>query len=207
MKAKEYFVFTRRERSGIISLIILVLIVIVIPKFFDRKQPIAEKIPVIRTNDTIIKDKPANPYKKFEPPRPKRKIPGAFDINKADTSAFIALPGIGSKLAARIVLFRERLGGFYNVQQIREVYGLQDSVYAKILPFLKCAPGNVKKIDINNVERETLKVHPYIRWQMADALVAYRDQHGSFHSEEDLSKLDNIDVTTLKKMIPYISFK
>ena len=105
------------------------------------------------------------------------------------------------------MLFREKLGGFYNVEQVREVYGLQDSVYRKILPFLKCAPGNVKKIDINNAAKEALKVHPYIRWQMANALVAYRDQHGSFHSEEDLSKLENIDGDALKKMIPYISFK
>ena len=212
MKAKDYFVFTKRERSGIISLVVLVLVVVVIPKYFDHRQPTAENITVINNNDTIIKDtitkeEIAKPYKKFKPPRYIRKDPERFDINKADTAAFIALPGIGSKLAARIVLFREKLGGFYNVEQVREVYGLQDSVYRKILPFLKCAPGNVKKIDINNAAKEALKVPPYMRWQMANAVVAYRDQRGSFHSEEDLSKLENIDGDALKKMIPYISFK
>jgi DNA uptake protein ComE-like DNA-binding protein len=212
MKAKEYFVFTKRERSGIISLIILVLIVVVIPKYFDRRQPAAEKITVTNSIDTIItdtitKEEIARPYKKFKPPRPVKKRIEPFDINSADTSAFIELPGIGSKLAARIVLFREKLGGFYNVQQLREVYGVQDSVYRKIAPYLICTPGNVKKIDINNAEKETLKVHPYIRWQMANALVAYRDQHGAFHSEKDLLKLENIDGDALKKMIPYISFK
>jgi DNA uptake protein ComE-like DNA-binding protein len=212
MKAKEYFVFTKRERSGIISLIILVLIVVVIPKYFDHRQPAAEKITVTNSIDTIItdtitKEGIARPYKKFKPPRHVKKRIEPFDINSADTSAFIELPGIGRKLAARIVLFREKLGGFYNVQQLREVYGVQDSVYRKIAPFLICTPGNVKKIDINNAEKETLKVHPYIRWQMANALVAYRDQHGAFHSEEDLLKLENIDGDALKKMIPYISFK
>jgi DNA uptake protein ComE-like DNA-binding protein len=136
-----------------------------------------------------------------------RKKVEPFDINTADTSAFIALPGIGSKLASRIVLFREKLGGFYDVRQIGEVYGLQDSIFRKISPMLKCDPNAVTKIDINNAEREALRMHPYIRWQLANALVAYRDQHGSFHSADDIAKLDNVDAEAVKKMMPYISFK
>ena len=206
MKAKEYFVFTKRERSGIISLVILVLVVVVLPKFFDRRKPVAEQIPATERPDTF-REKNVMVHKKFEPPRHARKNIEPFDINTADTSAFIALPGIGSKLASRIILFREKLGGFYDVRQIGEVYGLQDSVFRKISPMLRCSPGKIRKIDINTVERETLKVHPYIRWQMANALVAYRDQHGAFRSADDISKLENIDSEAVKKMMPYISFK
>jgi competence protein ComEA len=206
MKAKQYFIFTRRERSGIISLIILVLIVVIIPRFFDTHRPVAAQIPKIEMQDTFRVNK-SNLKKNFEPPRRVRKKAEPFDINSADTSAFIALPGIGSKLAARIVLFRDRLGGFYEVEQIREVYGLQDSVFQKISPLLKCNGNNVRKININDAEKEVLKGHPYIRWEIANALVAYRDQHGSFHSAEDLRKLENIDRDALKKIMPYISFK
>ena len=207
MKAKEYFVFTKRERSGIISLIVLVLVVIIIPRFYKSSPPVAEKIPEMITGDTVIKEKKTTAYKKFEPPRLNKRKLQPFEINSADTTAFIALPGIGSKLAARIILFREKLGGFYNIEQIREVYGLQDSVYLKILPLLKCEPGKIRKIEINTAEKETLKVHPYIRWNVANAVVAYRSQHGSFNSPEDLSRLENIDEEVLKKMMPYISFK
>jgi DNA uptake protein ComE-like DNA-binding protein len=206
MKAKEYFIFTRRERSGIISLVILVLVIVVVPKFFDRPKLVTQQIPAIETRDTF-KERSIAVHKKFEPPRHVRKKVEPFDINTADTSAFIALPGIGSKLASRIVLFREKLGGFYDIRQIGEVYGLQDSVFKRISPMLKCSAYNIKKIDINTAEKETLKLHPYIRWQMANALVAYRDQHGSFHSAEDISKLENIDMEAVKKMMPYISFK
>jgi DNA uptake protein ComE-like DNA-binding protein len=45
----------------------------------------------------------------------------SVDINSADTSAFIALPGIGSKLAARIVNFRDKLGGFYSIEQVKNI--------------------------------------------------------------------------------------
>ena len=44
----------------------------------------------------------------------------SVDINTADTTAFISLPGIGSKLAARIVNFRDKLGGFYSIDQVGE---------------------------------------------------------------------------------------
>jgi DNA uptake protein ComE-like DNA-binding protein len=206
MKAKEYFIFTKRERSGIISLVILVLVVVVIPKFFDNRKPIAEDLPAPQVRDTFKAGK-VPVEKKFKPPGHVRKKTQPFDINTADTSAFIALPGIGSKLAARIVLFRDRLGGFYDVDQVREVYGLQDSVFRKIAPLMICNAKSIKKIDINNAEKDILKVHPYIRWQMANALVEYRNQHGSFRSAEDLQKLENIDTDAVKKMMPYISFK
>lgn len=213
MKAKEFLVFTKRERSGIISLIILILVVVIVPVCFDRKDLVTEKIAVTEFQDTTknkrdtSKNQDANRHKKFVPPRYVKKKIEPFEINIADTSAFIALPGIGSKLAARIILFREKLGGFYNVEQIREVYGLRDSVFQKILPFLKCDPSIVRKININTAEKESLKVHPYIRWNIANALLSYREQHGQFNSPDDLAKLENVDVEALEKMMPYISFK
>ena len=54
--------------------------------------------------------------------------PPIIDINQADTVAFISLPGIGGKLANRIVNFRDKLGGFYSVQQVGETFGLPDSI-------------------------------------------------------------------------------
>ncbi|RYG30104.1 MAG: hypothetical protein EOO01_37235, partial [Chitinophagaceae bacterium] len=40
------------------------------------------------------------------------------DINNSDTLAWMALPGIGPKLSQRIVNFRDKLGGFYSVEQV-----------------------------------------------------------------------------------------
>jgi DNA uptake protein ComE-like DNA-binding protein len=139
----------------------------------------------------------------YAPMRRKQKI---IEVNAADTADFIALPGIGSKLAARIVLFREKLGGFYKVAQIGEVYGLRDSVFRIIVPNLRCDTALVKKIEINIAEKELLKIHPYIKWNIADALVNYRLQHGAFQSPEDLEKIHAIDSGSLRKMMPYLSF-
>jgi len=100
----------------------------------------------------------------------------AIDINTADTSAFISLPGIGSKLALRIVNFRDKLGGFYSVNQVGEVYGLADSTFQKIKRYL--IPGNtaIKKINVNTATTDELKAHPYIRYAIAGPIISYRNE-------------------------------
>ncbi|MBU3715143.1 MAG: helix-hairpin-helix domain-containing protein, partial [Ferruginibacter sp.] len=73
------------------------------------------------------------------------------DINQSDSADFESLPGIGLKLSARIVNYREKLGGFYSIMQIGETYGLADSVFQKIKPHLFLGSRNWKKININTV--------------------------------------------------------
>lgn len=126
------------------------------------------------------------------------------EINHADTSAFIQLPGIGSKLAARIVSFRDKLGGFYTIAQIGETYGLADSTFQKIRPYLNVNANAIKKISINSATKDELKVHPYIKWKLANAIVEYRNQHGRFSSLEDLKKIAVIDDSSFEKIKPYL---
>ncbi|HLA53774.1 MAG TPA: helix-hairpin-helix domain-containing protein, partial [Flavitalea sp.] len=136
---------------------------------------------------------------------PARSARRQIDINKADTSAFISLPFIGSKLAARIVLFRTKLGGFYSREQLTEVYGIRDSVYHIFKNFLTCDSADIEKLNINSTDEERLKQHPYIRWKFASALCAYRKQHGNFDSLEQLGSIKNIDTASLRKMLPYLT--
>ena len=128
----------------------------------------------------------------------------AIDINVADTASFISLPGIGAKLATRIIHFREKLGGFYSVEQVAEIYGLPDSTYQKIKPFLKIYVDSIRKIDINIADVNTLQQHPYIRWDMAKAIINYRNEHGMFRTVEDLGSIVNLPPERLKKILPYI---
>jgi competence protein ComEA len=134
----------------------------------------------------------------------KRDPTQAIDINAADTTSFIAFRGIGSKLAMRIVTFRDRLGGFYSVAQLAETYGLPDSVFQHIKPFLTVRLDAVNKIDINAADVNTLKKHPYIRWNLAKAIVAYRQQHGPFMNVADLERLNVLDAADLQKIVPYL---
>jgi DNA uptake protein ComE-like DNA-binding protein len=55
-----------------------------------------------------------------------------------------------------------------------------DSTFQKIKPFLRLVDSTVKKFDVNLASVDELKSHPYIRWQIANAIVAYRQEHGKF---------------------------
>ena len=128
-----------------------------------------------------------------------------IEVNTADTSAFISLPGIGSKLAARIVTFREKLGGFYSVEQIGETYGLPDSTFQKIKQYLKLDNPSVKKININTATVDEMKAHPYIKFSLANPIVAYRTEHGLFTKVEDIKKVMAVTDDIFKKIAPYIT--
>jgi len=139
-------------------------------------------------------------YAKYE----SKKVFGKVDINIADTVALIKLPGIGSKLSNRIISFREKLGGFYNIQQVAETFGLQDSVFQAIKPLLQLHDINLKRININTALMDELKQHPYIRYNLANLIIQYRTQHGNFSTVSDLKKIMAVDDALYNKLSPYL---
>lgn len=164
---------------------------------FSRWQPYIR----IKTNrDSSMKTKFENKKQQFS----NKPTYNAIDVNTCDTTAFIALPGIGSKLALRIINFRDKLGGFYSIDQIDEIYGLPDSTFQKIKPYLKLEKIDLKKININTATKDEMKSHPYIKWTLANAIVEYRNQHGNFLSLEDLKKINLIPDELFNKLEPYL---
>ena len=126
------------------------------------------------------------------------------NINEADTTELISLPGIGSKLSQRIINFRNRLGGFYRVEQVAETFALPDSTYQKIKPLLQVS-GAVKTININAANVNELKQHPYIKYSLANAIVQFRTQHGNFTHVNELKKIMIVDEGLYQKLLPYLA--
>jgi competence ComEA-like helix-hairpin-helix protein len=131
----------------------------------------------------------------------------SVDINTADTTSLIALPGIGSKLSQRIVTFRDKLGGFYKVDQIGETYGLPDSTFQKIKSRFVVDAASVNQININTATADEMKTHPYLRYAIANAIVQYRTQHGDFSSVGELKKIMLITDDVYNKAAPYLKVK
>lgn len=154
-----------------------------------------------------IKDAPVSYHRseQFSPTYSKRSYtPVKVDINLGDTSAYISLPGIGSKLANRIVNFRERLGGFYSIEQVGETFGLPDSTFQKIRPMLLFTPVPLRQLNLNTATLEALKAHPYIRYQLGNIIFQYRVQHGNYATVADLKKIMVIDEKLFAKIEPYL---
>ncbi|MBV8254181.1 MAG: helix-hairpin-helix domain-containing protein [Chitinophaga sp.] len=127
-----------------------------------------------------------------------------LDINTADTLQWQGLPGIGPGYARRICGFREKLGGFYCVEQVAETYGLPDTVFNKIKAFLKIGDSSLKIIDLNLTDEKTLASHPYIRYKLAHMIVAYRSAHAGFKEVSELHSLPLVDEIIYRKIEHYI---
>lgn len=127
------------------------------------------------------------------------------DINNADSAQWERLPGIGPTLAKRIVGFRARLGGFYTTAQIGEVYGLADSVFKKIQPFLRLGDVSLTKINLNDTDEKSLALHPYINTNLARVIVRYRSAHGPFREVETLRALALVDDSIYRKIEKYLT--
>ncbi|PPK86723.1 DNA uptake protein ComE-like DNA-binding protein [Neolewinella xylanilytica] len=148
-------------------------------------------------SDTVFAPAPAAPGPTY--------AAGSFDVNRSPAAAWQELPGIGSYRAESIVKFRERLGGFASVEQVAETYGLPDSTYQAIKPYLTASPVN-RPLYVNQADAATLSAHPYLKRSTATIIVRYRDNHGPFHSVEDLKKVRAVTTETLDKLLPYLNF-
>jgi DNA uptake protein ComE-like DNA-binding protein len=127
------------------------------------------------------------------------------DINNSNVFEWQMLKGIGPGYAQRIVGYREKLGGFSHVDQVRETYRLPDSVFQAIRPFLRMSPV-IHKIEINEISVDSLQRHPYISWKQASVIVNYRSQHGPYTAAEDLLKTRVLDSTFVSRIKPYLRF-
>ena len=125
------------------------------------------------------------------------------NINKADTLEWTKIKGIGLKTANQILSFRKSLGGFVNVNQLKEVYFVSDSLYYSIKDQL-FNDNKVLKININKVSIDSLKRHPYINWNLANAIVNFRIQHGQYESVEKIKEIHLVNEEIYLKIAPYL---
>lgn len=131
-------------------------------------------------------------------------IPKEIDVNRADTTVFMALPGIGSTLAARIVSYREKLHGFCNISQVGETFGLADSTFQKIKKWLVLRDTTLNKININTASAEELRT-PYISYNLANAIFRFRLQHGAYKSVEDIKRIMLVSREVFERIAPYLT--
>lgn len=136
-----------------------------------------------------------------------KKEPVMVSINTADTLELDKIKGVGAAFARRIVKYRERLGGFYNKEQLFEVFGVDTPKFIEIKDQVKIDIEGIKKIRINAVEFDDLKRHPYLTFKQMNAIIQYRKQHGYYKSIADLSKVLILKPETIQKIAPYLSFE
>ena len=97
---------------------------------------------------------------------PKLKPGATIDLNTADTTLLKRVPGIGSSFARRIVKYRDLLGGYYVVEQLQEVYGMDRERYDAIYPYFTVGTA-VRPLTLTI---DSISYHPYLSWRHKRAL-------------------------------------
>lgn len=133
--------------------------------------------------------------------------PVIVELNSADSAKLTRIRGVGAGYAVLIRRYRDRLGGFYKKEQLKEITGIDSLTYLDILPQVKVDASLIKKININQVSMNNLQVFPYLSYKQKNAIIEYRNQHGNYASLADLRNIPIIDEVILRKIDPYIAFQ
>ncbi len=155
----------------------------------DRSEPLVERRPAEHGRADRL---------------PKRNV--LVEINSADSVMMESIRGIGPAFASRIIRYRNRLGGFYNKEQLKEVYGIDSLKYQQLSDYIVVDESLIEKININTATFEHLKRHPYLNFKQINALIQYRLQHGNYGNLDDLHKVLILNEKIIRKIGPYISF-
>lgn len=126
------------------------------------------------------------------------------DLNSADTLSLIALPGIGKTMAIRIIKYREALGGFHAIDQLREVYGMSDETFDSILPLIHLDIPHLRKLDLKQDSFRLLVRHPYLEYDMVRQIFKWRKTHPQLLCADSLNALPGLSDTLAAKIRPYV---
>ncbi|WP_281540832.1 ComEA family DNA-binding protein [Maribacter aestuarii] len=134
--------------------------------------------------------------------------PEQADLNLATAQDLKRIYGIGDKLSARIIKFRDRLRGFLVDEQLYDVYGLEPDVVERTLSRFKVLnPPKIEKIKINEASVQEIAELVYLQKNVAQGIVDYRNLNGSINSFDELSKVENFPMEKIDRIALYLSLK
>lgn len=125
------------------------------------------------------------------------------DLNRADTTELMRIPGIGSGIARLIADYRQRLGGFYSLEQLRDI----DLDPGPLRPWLCIDTTAIRRINLNRADVERLRRHPYFNFYQAKAIVERRRKHGPLRSLKVFAFYEEFTEADFERMHHYVSFE
>jgi len=130
-----------------------------------------------------------------------------IDLNRCDSAILEQLPGIGPVLSIRIIKFRNLLGGFAMIEQLKEVYGLPEETYNRIKPRFFIDTTAIIRIKVNSAEYNEWTRLPYFEKYEIAAILKYRELKGRVTGINDLTDNKLITIAKAAKVRPYLNFE
>ncbi len=129
-----------------------------------------------------------------------------LDVNEANVYELQLINGIGEYYANRIIAFRDKIGGFANLTQLKDLIKRKDS-WDKIKPSLTCDPTRIRKRNFNYISKDSLGFIPGIEYKKATIAIRYRDHHFPLNSVEDIKKMKIFTKEEIDLIDTYFSFE
>lgn len=129
-----------------------------------------------------------------------------IELNRADSATLRRIVGIGEKTVTTILDYRRRLGGFYCVEQLREVKGVTEQNYEKILQQIWCDSCEIQKIDINFAAPKRLREHPYLNERTRRRILKQRQLKGGWKSTQEMIDRHILSQEEAARLRPYLVF-
>lgn len=160
--------------------------------------------PYILLPDSLEKLYAKQTDEKFNKPKHEKWENVVADINISDSATLHKVYGIGPFYSGKIVSYRNELGGYHNKNQLLEIWHFSDSLLQALDSSLLMTKVELKRLNINTSAAKDLKKHPYINWNIANSIVNFRNQHGSYQKIEDIKQSALIDDSVYLKISPYL---
>jgi competence protein ComEA len=125
------------------------------------------------------------------------------ELNTVDSLALISLNGIGPSFAKRILKYRNMLGGFISIEQLKEVYGFTEELYDKVKSNVNVDAALIKKINLNTDDFKVINKHPYLSYELTKIIFDWRKK--TVITASNLKDILN-DNSVYNKLLPYINF-
>ena len=129
-----------------------------------------------------------------------------IELNEADTLTLKKIPGIGSTFARRIVRYRELLGGYYTVEQLAEVYGIDEERYAALYPWFRVYTTRLRPQSINQLSYKELLRHPYLNNAQVRQIDRLR-RKAPLQSWSELMLLEEFTDLDIQRLRVYFTFQ
>jgi DNA uptake protein ComE-like DNA-binding protein len=204
---KEWFGYNRRERRATITLLIIATLLLSVRHIVAEQNEIpvlsalvSEPEPVRR--DSILSGEVEQKVVKKQEVRQPIRV----ELNSCDSATLVKLPGIGPVFSARIIKFRNLLGGYADKSQLLEVYGLPPETFERISSMVTADTALIEKLQINRADYRTLVRHPYLTPAEVSAILRYREAIGFIDDMATLRKNNLITGEKVELLRYYISF-
>lgn len=197
-------IFNSSQRNGVFILLFLIICIIILPGQFLRKS---HNFFLLTDSDSwendslaLLEDSTVSIPTINRPHKSGRSVP-KVELNTADSSALDAIRGIGPYYAKRILHYRELLGGYHSIGQLKELRMKYFNVDSSALYFT-VDKSLISKRDLDTMEFKSVLRHPYLEYEEVKAIFNAKRQYGrlSYSLLEEKMILPEL---TLKKIKPY----